>query len=340
MSTRIGPENDLSAKLILLNIKNEKQFIDLCNINKTMRKLTQWSTDFWVDRIDRYYPEYKYLKEKFNLSWQQIYPVIVCMNYKYFESLANYFFNIHFDLTCHTDIFIINFIYKKLFSQYCIQITSNNKSEEFKKLMIFDIEINVKSIICQYADMSVLFDVYDKKELIQMSRILTPEKKREFLDLYIQKFEISYNILICAFFGDNIGLQKYKYLLTEEICNKYLLYTCFYGERISEHMLMFMGGHQIQIHFNDLLPTNAFINHLESINLNIRSFDDFLQHNQNQTIIYDDFSFNSFVSAHIYKYKRLFSMLHCMNINMPQNIAFSDRLSCENRNQIYELLQN
>lgn len=36
MSIHIGPENNLSAKLILLNVKNKKQFINLCNINITI----------------------------------------------------------------------------------------------------------------------------------------------------------------------------------------------------------------------------------------------------------------------------------------------------------------
>lgn len=72
---RIGPESDLTAKQILINIPDDQQFVAACRTNKKMQELCAHE-DVWEERLKKYYPDYVSLKKLYKISWRKLYPLV------------------------------------------------------------------------------------------------------------------------------------------------------------------------------------------------------------------------------------------------------------------------
>ncbi|AYV86054.1 MAG: hypothetical protein Solivirus4_15 [Solivirus sp.] len=79
MTTRLGPDNDLVAKQILLNIEDDTEFMNTCQTSTTMRDLCSHQ-DLWEERLKRYYPKTVATKIQTGLTWREFYPIASLFN--------------------------------------------------------------------------------------------------------------------------------------------------------------------------------------------------------------------------------------------------------------------
>ena len=62
--SRIGGENDLIAKQILLNIEDDDKMVQVCMSSKAMQEVCK-QADLWKERLEKYYPKYIAMKKSF-----------------------------------------------------------------------------------------------------------------------------------------------------------------------------------------------------------------------------------------------------------------------------------
>ena len=70
--SRLDPNSDLATKQILINIPNDQDFLNACATSKTMMALCEHA-DLWEERLRRYYPLFVELKDRTQMTWQDIY---------------------------------------------------------------------------------------------------------------------------------------------------------------------------------------------------------------------------------------------------------------------------
>ncbi len=76
--SRIGPENDLSSRIILENIPEDDVFIATCNSSTSMRNICNQQI-VWMNRLKRYYPNTLPFKERTGLTYKEFYPIASLM---------------------------------------------------------------------------------------------------------------------------------------------------------------------------------------------------------------------------------------------------------------------
>ena len=87
--SRIGPENDLSAKMILLDIEDDNAFVQTCSTSRTMRDLCS-SNLIWKERLHRYYPDTVDVPKQMKMTEKEFYPIVSLLRQKKYMRLLKY----------------------------------------------------------------------------------------------------------------------------------------------------------------------------------------------------------------------------------------------------------
>ncbi len=216
--SRIGGENDLIAKQILLNIEDDDKMVAVCMTSKAMQEVCK-QPDLWKERLEKYYPKYIGMKKKLDLDWNIFYPIASRLNKiaelkgdyqgdeyvmiarqemleKIERRLGKYLSEIELDYSL-----LFN---KKFQEKYGLDIAfilgeyllQQGEHEKFKSLKLEDISTDkYQVLLSQFMPIDFIFDIYYEEELLvtmyKYYSKFTNVRAIEFIKIFNQKFGMS-----------------------------------------------------------------------------------------------------------------------------------------------------
>lgn len=277
-------------------------------------------------------PPYAFLQKKFDLTHEQTYIISTFIEEKDTQLLVEYLVHIDFDVKKYEKMSMYAENFDETLHEYLISLLEKS---DVKTVLKFKNFFNDFDYVCKrYVPLSYFFQPTENlssETLVQLYNnnffSWNVQRRKEFIDLYTKKFNMSNDILFQELIHGK--RENVKDFIDHKHFNEYLLYLIFYEPKYIEKMLIVIMGEKVDIDVNLIMPTEIFYERYIFSYNEKPSFDTFLKDRVNNNEK-DERSFNFFVTDLIRCYYD--SIMKAAEYNGGEIFKVSKRLNEKNMN--------